>query len=147
LGRLREDRVRELPDEIAKAAERAVGMAADRGGGLLDYSEASITVVEEIVAEAAGYELSQAERQRLAEDFGSYILEVARRTYGGRYLWYQDREPVLMVGDEESHVAIATWGKVQGRLSGDEADNIPYFYDGFAERVKAGPPGKRVLYV
>ena len=137
----------ELPDEIAKAAERAVRMAADRGGAPLDYSEASISLVEEIVAEAAGYQLSQAQRRTLAEDFGSYVLEVARRTYGGRYVWYQDREPVLMVGDEESHVAIATWAKVGGRLSGDEADNIPFFYEGFAQRVKAGSPGKPVLYV
>jgi hypothetical protein len=139
--------VAELPDDIAEAAKRAVQMAADRGGGLLDYSEASLTLVEELVAEAAGYDLLKDQQQGLAEDFGCYILEVARRTYGGRYLWYQDREPVLMVGDQESHVAIATWGKVQGRLSGDEADNIPYFYEGFAERVKAGPPGKPVLYI
>jgi len=141
--------VGELPDEIAKAAERAVRMAAGRGGAQLDYTEASIPLVEEIVAEAAEYadQLSQAQLKRLAEDFGSYILEVARRTYGGRYLWYHDREPVLMIGDDTSHVAIATWGKVQGRLSGDEADNIPFFYQGFAERVKLAEPGKRTLYV
>jgi hypothetical protein len=98
--------VGELPDEIAKAAERAVQMSADRGGASLDYSEASMSLVEEILAEAADYgdQLSEAQRRRLAEDFGSYILEVARRTYGGRYLWYQDREPVLMVGDDTSRM-------------------------------------------
>jgi hypothetical protein len=52
-----------------------------------------------------------------------------------------------MVGDDVSHVAIATWARVRGRLSGDEADNIPFFYEGFSRRVKAGPPGKPVLYV
>jgi hypothetical protein len=141
--------VSELPDEIAEAAERAVQMAADRGGAQLDYTEASIPLVEEILAEVAEYasQMSQDQLQTLAEDFGSYVLEVARRTYGGRYLWYKDREPVLMVGDDTSHVAIATWGKVKGRLSGDEADDIPYFYEGFAARVKSVEPGQRTLYV
>jgi hypothetical protein len=141
--------VGELAGEVAKAAERAVRMAKNRGGASLDFTEASIPTVEEILAEAAQYaaQMSEPELQRLSEDFGSYILEVARRTYGGTYRWYQDREPVLVVGDDESHVAIVTWGKVRGRLSGDEADNIPFFYQGFAHRVKRGEKGTRNLYV
>lgn len=138
-----------LVDEIAEAAERAVRMGVDRVGAQLDYTEASIPLVEEILADASVYskQLSEAQLQTLAEDFGSYVLEVARRTHGGRYLWFRDREPVLMVGDDTSHVAIATWGKVMARLSGDEADDVVYFYQGFAERVKRVEPGKRALYV
>ena len=40
-----------------------------------------------------------------------------------------------------------TWDKVRGRLGGDEADNLPFFYDGFAERVRRAAPGIRALYV
>jgi len=139
----------ELAKEVAEAAERAVRMAATRGGPPLDYSEATMAEVEQILAEASQYvgQMSEAEITKLSEDFGCYILEVARRAHGGTYLWYEDREPVLVVGQPTFHVALVTWGKVRGRLSGDEADNIPFFYSGFAERVSKAAPGTRALYV
>ena len=45
------------------------------------------------------------------------------------------------------HVAFMTWDKVRGRLGGDLADNLPFFYDGFAERARQAAPGTRALYV
>jgi hypothetical protein len=36
---------------------------------------------------------------------------------------------------------------ISERLKGDPAENIPFFYDGFAQRAKAAKPGDRVLYV
>lgn len=139
----------DLDTEVAKAAQRAVQAATDRGGTTLDFSEASLTIVEEILAEAAQYasQMPECTLQTLSEDFGCYILEVARRAHGGAYLWQKEvGEPVLVVGNDESHVAITSWGKVRGRLSGDEADNIPFFYQGFADRVRKSEPGVRVLY-
>jgi hypothetical protein len=44
----------------------------------------------------------------------------------------------LVVGEPAFRVAIMTWDKVRGQLSGDPADNIPFFYTGFAERVRRG---------
>ncbi len=140
----------DLSTDVKRAADRAVRIAADRGGARLDFSESSMPVVEEILAEASEHvaQLSDAQVDGLTQALGSYILEVARRTYGGTYFWHQDREPVLVVGDSESHVAIATWGKVRGRLKGDPADNIPFFYQGFSDRAKLPPqPGVRTLYV
>jgi len=102
-----------------------------------------------MLAEAAGYadDMTETQLRKLAEDFGCYILEVARRTHGGNYFWYEEREPLLVVGEPAFHVAMVTWGKVRGRLSGDEADSIPFFYEGFAERVRGAVPGVRALYV
>lgn len=138
----------DLQEEVHRAAERAVVMAKSRGGASLDYSEASLAVVEEILAEAARYasELSAKAREMLVEDFGSYVLEVARLRYGGVYSWMEHPEqPVLVFGEPSCHIAIATWDQVRGRLSGDPAYNIPFFYEGFSSRARKAQPGSRVL--
>jgi len=139
----------ELPDQIARSAEKAVAMCAGRGGDL-DYSEASIAIVEEMVAEAGEWlaELTPGQVTTLVQDFGCYILEVGRREFGGRYQWHDGRDqPVLVVGEPGFRVAIITWDKVRGRLSGDVGDNLPFFYAGFAERARRAAPGTDTLYV
>jgi hypothetical protein len=139
----------ELPDQIAQAAERAVAMCQDRGGEL-DYSVASLDVVEEMLAEAGQYlsTLTKEQVNSLVQAFGCYILEVGRRTFDGRYLWHDDRnQPVLLVGEPDFRVAVLAWDKVRGRLQGDTGDNIPFFYAGFAEGVKRAGPGTDTLYV
>jgi hypothetical protein len=42
---------------------------------------------------------------------------------------------------------MVTFDKVRGRLSGDLGDNIPFFYEGFSERVRNATPGTSALYV
>lgn len=104
----------EEKDQITQAAEKAVALCASRGQGVLDYSEASIGVVEEMLAEAAdwGAELTPDQLTTLVQDFGCYILEVGRREFGGRYLWHDNRDqPVLVVGEPEFRVTMITWAK------------------------------------
>jgi hypothetical protein len=140
----------ELTKQVTLAAERAEAMCESRSGEVLDYSEASLAVVEDMLAEAARFAADMAAKQvsLLTEDFGCYILEVGRREFGGRYAWLDQRgQPVLVVGEPAFRVALLAWDKVQGRLSGDEADNVPFFYAGFAERARLAKPGTDVLYV
>jgi hypothetical protein len=135
----------ELAREVGRFAQGVAGEVAS-----LDYSEASLALVEELLDEASDHVDTMSEQtvRNLAEQIGCYILEVARRMYGGRYQWYGDRNaPVLVVGEPEFRVAMHTWDRVRGRLAGDEADNIPFFYDGFARRVRSATPGTDVLYV
>jgi hypothetical protein len=116
----------------------------------LDYSEASLTVVEEMLGETSNFidAMSASQVESLVPGFGCYILEVARRALGGRYLWHTQRDaPVLVIGEPEFRVAMLTWDKTRGRLSGDEADNIPFFYAGVAEQVRSATHGVDVLYV
>jgi hypothetical protein len=140
----------ELPKEVARSAAKVVAMCDGRGGGKLDYSEASLAVVDEMLAEA-GQWLSEMTREQvtmLAQDFGCYVLEVGRKEFGGKYQWHDGRDqPVLVVGEPAFRVAMIAWDKVQGRLAGDEGDNIPFFYAGFAERARRAVPGTDVLYV
>lgn len=136
--------------DVVNTAKRAVDTFHDRSGGSLDFSESSLSIVEEMLAEASAYisEMSQPEISSLVQLLGCYVLEVARTTYGGEYAWLDEaRGPVLIVGEPTTHIAIATWAKVRGRLSGDPADNIPFFYQGFADMASTLPAGKRMLFV
>src|SRR5262245_41920191 len=138
-----------LNTDVINAAQRAVDRAP-RPASNLDFSHASLQIVEDMLAEAATYAsgLSVSQNEELRQSFGCYILEVGRRQFGGRYFWHDQYDaPVLVVGEPLFHVAMVSWPRVALRLNGDPADNIPFFYAGFAERAKAGHPGDRVIFV
>jgi hypothetical protein len=139
-----------LARDIAEAAEDAVAVCEHLRGEPLDYSEASLAAVEETLAAAAGWgdELTPEELENFARSFGCYVLEVGRREFGGRYCWFEQRDaPVLVVGEPAFRVALLTWDKARGRLSGDPGCNIPFLYAGFAERARRAEPGTDALYV
>jgi hypothetical protein len=142
--------VDEFAHQIATTAAEAVALCDSRPGGELDFTEASLLVVEEMLAEAAQYaaDLTSGQLTGLVQQFGCYILEVGRREFGGRYLWHDGRDqPVLVVGAPTFRVAMLAWDKVRGRVGGDTGDNIPFFYSGFAERVRSAKPSDDALYV
>jgi hypothetical protein len=123
-------------------------MSRDRAGQVLDYTDGSIDVVEEMLAEAAGHaqRMSEAQLRRLSQDVGCYILEVARRNHGGGYVWAADRnEPSLVVGEPHFAITLFCWDKAYGRLRGGAADAIPAFYAGYVERVRQAKPGDRAV--
>ncbi len=116
----------------------------------LDHSEASLTVLEEILDDATDFvpEMTARRLSGLVQDVGCYILEIGMREFGGCYLWYEDRDsPVRVVGEPSFRVALSTWKKVRNRLNGDKSDNIPFHYAGFAQRVRQATPGTDVIYI
>lgn len=136
--------------QVKEKAASAVAQFQRRAGGRLDYSESSIATVEEMLKEAAHYnaQLSADDTQALVELLGAYILEVAYRAYGGIFYWDKLRQqPVLVVGEPSYQVSLMTFGKVLGRLGGDEADHIAFFYEGFAARVRSATAGTKALYL
>jgi hypothetical protein len=140
----------DITDEIVRVADKVVQMSNLRDGRVLDFSEASLTIIEEMLEEAAEFfeQMTHEHREIVSQDHGCYILEVARREFGGRYTWFEQRnQPVLVVGKPKFRVALMTWDKVLGRLAGDAADNIPFFYSGFAERVRNAEPDDDALYI
>jgi hypothetical protein len=141
--------VANLATDIAAAAEEVISLTQDRAEGRLDYSEDSLETVEQLVnedADAAG-EMTEKRLTGLANDWGCYILEVARRKFGGKYYWSDRRDqPVLVVGEPKYKVALMTFGKVKGRLSGATADDLVTFYQGFADRVRRAKPGDNFLH-
>ncbi len=138
----------EIENEIARLAAKAVTMLKERPGGKLDYSEASLQSIEEALAECADCDVPEKIKSQLTKEFGCYILEVARRQFGGDYQWHDQRDqPVLVVGEPSCHIAIMTWDRVSSRMEGDEAANIPFFYAGFSQSARNSKPGSSILYV
>jgi hypothetical protein len=139
-----------IQEEVATAAERAVASLQARAGGRLDYSVASLAAVDEMLAEVSAYvaELDETVVTGLVQQLGCYVLEVGRRAYGGEYFWHDEGEqPILVVGEPAAHVALMTWSKVVGRLTGDLGDDIVFFFDGFAAKAAAPEPGANVLFL
>jgi len=139
-----------LSDQVHENAALAVKQFQGRAKGKLDYSASSLGLIEEMLEEAAHHrsDLKTETIEALVELIGCYILEVGYREHGGKFAWYEKRkQPVLILGEPAFHVAMITFDKVRGRLSGDKADNIPFFYQGFSERAKMAVPGTNALYV
>ena len=137
-------------EEVTAAAERAVTSLQARAGGRLDFSIASLAAVDEMLAEVSEYvtNLDEAVVTGLVQQLGCYVLEVGRRAFGGEYLWHDEGEqPILVVGEPEAHVALMTWSKVVGRLTGDVGDDIVYFFSGFAQKAEHPEAGSNVLFL
>jgi hypothetical protein len=139
-----------IQEEVTTTAERAVASLQARAGGRLDYAVASLAAVDEMLVEVSAYvaDLDEAVVTGLVQQLGCYVLEVARRAYGGTYYWHDEGEqPILVVGEPEAHVALMTWSKVVGRLTGDAGDDIVFFFDGFAAKAAAPEAGANVMFL
>lgn len=133
--------------QIAGFAEQAVSAARARSHGVLDYSEASLKVVDEMLEELS-VTGAGAKAESVATVFSSYILEVGRRQFGGRYCWYEKgNQPVLVVGEPRFHISMITLDRVRSRMRGDRADDIPFFFDGFSSSVRKAKPGDGSFHV
>jgi len=139
-----------IHEEVLATAERAVAALQERAGGRLDWSAGSLKVVDEMLAEVSEYvaDLDEAVVTSLVQQLGCYVLEVGRRAYGGEYFWHeQGEQPILVVGEPAAHVALMTWSKVTGRITGDAGDDIVFFFDGFAAQAAQPEPGSNVLFL
>lgn len=138
-----------IEEYVKEQAAKLVEAAGPREGGKLDFGLQSVGVADEMILEAASASpLAKVEREEVIALFACYLLEVARREFGGRYVHHPEyNAPVLVVGDSNCHVALLTHRKVEGRLGGDEGDNIPFFFEGFAARARGPTPDRGVLYI
>jgi hypothetical protein len=147
--------MKRLDQEVLNCAERVVQMSRDRAGQVLDYTDSSIDLVEEMLAEAAAHarRMTEERLRRLSQDVGCYVLEVAHRNHGGAYVWADDRnEPGLCVGEPHFALTLFCWDKVYARLRGgptvtEAEQTIPPFYAGFVARVRQAKPGERVVFL
>ena len=139
-----------LGDDILKTAEGCVVAYEQWAKGRLDFSVASLAVVDELPDRLAEYvpEMTPEQVHVIASDFGCYALEVARRASGGLFRWFEPRkQPVLVVGEPVFKIAIATWDTAEARVRGDTAASIPFLYEGFGGRVKTAESGDDALYI
>jgi len=134
-------KMEELDDftkDMVESANFFIESVSDRFSGL-DFSVKSLEVIECALEEAFDFydEMSQEQKQDLINSVGSYIFEVARKNFGGKYFWYDKlNQPILVTGQPEYEVSILAYDKVKGRLENGKDDNIPFYFAGYTERVK-----------
>ncbi len=124
--------------DMIQSADFFVNSIADRFKGL-DFSVKSLAIVDNALEEASDFydEMSEEQKQNLISTVGSYIFEVARRNFGGKYFWYDKlNQPIFVTGQPDFEASILAFEKVKGRLENGKEDNIPFYFAGYVERVK-----------
>ena len=129
--------------DMTNSADFFVSSSKDRFSGL-DFSVKSLEVVDKILEEASDFygDMDDKQKQNLISTTGSYIFEVARRNFGGKYFWYdQLNQPILVTGQPNFEASILAFDKVKGRLENGKEDNIPFYFAGYVERVNKKQSG------
>ncbi|HEY6160810.1 MAG TPA: hypothetical protein VI112_06290 [Bacteroidia bacterium] len=116
----------------------------------LDYSVNSLEVVDALLEDASDVfeDLEEHVQKKLVTLFGCYIFEVARSNFGGSYFWYDKLDqPILVTGLPDFEISITAFEKVKGRLVNGAEDNIPFYFEGYADRVKKAKKGEKAYIV
>lgn len=121
-----------------------------RYGNKFDFSENSLQLIDAILEDVGEFkeDMEEEQIQWVVEKIGAYIFEVARKNYGGNYFWYNERkQPIFVSGLPEFEISLLSFDKVKGRIDNGYEDNIPYFFQGYSDRVKKGKPGDKAMIV
>lgn len=133
----------DFTSDMIESADFFVNQHSVRFKGL-DFSVKSLEVLDDFLDEASDFyeDMGEERRKDIIHTAGSYIFEVARRNYGGKYFWYNHlNQPILVTGQPDFEVSIIAFEKVKGRLENGSEDNIPFYFAGYTERVEKKESG------
>ena len=136
--------------DMSANAERLVQAFNPRFNGMFDYSSDSLLLLDKLLGEFAKYSAKADPRltQDMVAQAGSYLFEVARRKYGGVYVWFAERhQPVLITGMPDFQISILAFEKVKDRLENGEEDSLPVFFQLYAQKVESAKPGDKSTVV
>jgi hypothetical protein len=145
-----DDAQQEFIDNSISNAERIVRAFNDNYNGAFDYSEESLATLDELLDNIIdfGEQMDDSMKNDLIAQAGSYIFEVARRNFGGKYFWLEHlNQPILVTGLPNFEISIVAFEKVKMRLENGIEDNIPYFFKGYSERVRNAKFGDKAMLV
>ncbi len=143
-----DEQQKEFIEMASNNAERIVSSFNEPFGGTLDYSEKSLSTLDEILSNFSEHqdEVDDEMKSDLIAQAGSYIFEVARRNFTGKYYWYdQLDQPILVTGQPNFEISFLAFEKVKMRIENGDEDNIPFFFKGYSERVKKGKVGDKAM--
>jgi hypothetical protein len=139
----------EFIEKSTNNAERLISSFNEQLDDRLDYSESSLAILDNEILSLFSENKDDMDSGMLEDiiaQAGSYIFEVARRNYGGKYYWYdQLNQPILVTGQPEFEISILAFEKVKQRIANGTEDNIPFFFAGYSERVKKGEKGNKAM--
>jgi hypothetical protein len=134
----KQEQLNDFTNDIIKLANFCVNSYSDKFKGL-DFSVNSLLVIDKMLEQASDFyeEINEKQQQNIINTIGSYVFEVARKNFGGRYFWYNKlNQPILVTGQPAFEVSILAFEKVKGRLKNGKEDNISFYFQGYVERVK-----------
>ena len=132
-----DDKQNNFINDMTKSAEFFVNSSSENFKGL-DYSVKSLEVVENMLDEAFDFytQMNKEQQKNLITTVGSYIFEVARQNFGGKYFWYDKlNQPILVTGQPNFEASIIANDKVEKRLVNGVEDNIPFYFIGYVQLV------------
>ena len=140
----------DLTRHIAENAELCSNHFNEEYSGKLDFSLESISVIEEILDDVSNRKksLHKEERSWLINIVGSYVFEVGRQNFGGKYYWLPaTNETILITGQPIFAIAIIVFQKVIGRIDNGKDDSITFFFQGYVDSVLNAEPGASITYI
>ena len=138
----------DLMADIISTAENFADNFRDKG--YFDFSIDSLRDVNTILEEIGDFVLDENEQYNCSTMVGSYIFEVARRNYGGKYYWVEEeQQPILVAGEPEFSVSIKAWDKAKKYIVNGGDEDIPFYIDGYKEHIEKGKVNKgyRVIII
>lgn len=136
--------------KATNSAEKIVRAFNTKYDGAFDYSIRSLNILDNLIEDFSDF--TDHSDEEIIDDFcvqaGSYVLEVARRNYGGVYFWEDDlKQPMLKTGLPDFEVSILAFEKVRNRIMNGDEDNIPYFFKGYSECIRKAEKGSVVTFL
>ena len=138
----------EFIKDMTSNAERISEAYNELLGGALDYSVKSLSALDELLDQFHNNQndIDAEMKSDVIAQAGSYIFEVARRNYGGKYYWYEHmNQPILVTGQPNFEISIIAFDKVKMRIENGKDDQIPFYFKGYEERVKSGKNGDKTM--
>jgi hypothetical protein len=144
------DNLDEFTMQIISDAKQCIECYKTKYNNKLDYSVKSLGYIENILEETRqnNHLLNESEKAKIIIIVGSYIFEVARKNYGGKYYWYEKgNQPILVTGQPKFEVSIIAMDKVKGRIENGKEDDIVFYFQGFVDKVEQAKPGYKCMIV
>lgn len=116
--------------------------------GASDFTVNSLNALDELLEQfhENQNDIDEEMKSDVIAQAGSYVFEVARRNYGGKYFWHDKmNQPILVTGQPNFEISIIAFDKVKMRIENGREDQIPFYFKGYEERVKKGKQGDKAM--
>ena len=135
------DNANKLDNNIKHTAESFSENFSDRFN--FDFSCESLLSVNELIEEVMDYDVDEDTQYNIMTMAGSYVFEVAKRNFGGKYYWLQsEQQPILIAGEPDFTVSIKAWDKVKKYMENGSEDDLKYYIEGYKEYIEKGKKNK-----
>lgn len=140
---------KKIIEDVIYNAEKILEAFNNELDGVLDYSVKSLEVIDDDLLSQFHenlHDVDETMKENAIIQFGSYIFEVARRNYGGKYYWYEQLDqPILVTGQPDFEISILAFEKVKQRIENGYEDNIPFFFKGYVQKLATAKKGDKEL--